>query len=200
MEKEFFFKIVSQKVSPDNENTEQLSSIVDEFPYFQVAKVLFLKNLKETSHPDFDTALKKTAVSVPDRKKLYRFLNTRQPVVIVDAGVSDEDGTHTEVDAKNSDENQSKNSLIEKFLSTDIGRISRNPETEEDEQDVENEVVKKSVEEDNEIVTETLATIYLQQKKYDKALHAFRKLSLKYPEKSVYFASRIKEIEELKNI
>ena len=106
----------------------------------------------------------------------------------------------TEVDAGNNEEFRSKNSLIDKFLSSDIGRISRNPETEEDEQDVENEVVKKSVEEDNEIVTETLATIYLQQKKYDKALNAFQKLSLIYPEKSVYFASRIKEIEELKNI
>ena len=60
-------------------------------------------------------------------------------------------------------------------------------------------VAEKSVQENEEIITETLANIYLQQKNYKKALDAFEKLSLKYPEKSVYFASRIKEIEEIKN-
>ena len=65
---------------------------------------------------------------------------------------------------------------------------------------MENEIESNSVKENEEVVTETLAVIYLQQKKYDKALNAFQKLSLKYPEKSVYFASRIKEIESLKNI
>jgi len=57
-------------------------------------------------------------------------------------------------------------------------------------------VLKNSVAEPDEMVTETLAMIYFQQKKYDKALEAFQKLSLKYPEKSAYFASRIEEIEK----
>lgn len=48
---------------------------------------------------------------------------------------------------------------------------------------------KKSIEEDNTLVTETLAHIYLQQGEYDKAISAFDKLSLKYPEKSSYFAA-----------
>ena len=55
------------------------------------------------------------------------------------------------------------------------------------------------MEENDEIITETLASIYTQQKNYDKALIAYQKLSLKYPEKNIYFASRIKEIEVLKN-
>ena len=49
-------------------------------------------------------------------------------------------------------------------------------------------------------ITETLANIYLEQKKYDKALEAFKKLGLKYPEKNSYFATRIEEILKLKNI
>ena len=49
------------------------------------------------------------------------------------------------------------------------------------------------------VITETLASIYFQQKNFDKALDAYKKLSLKYPEKSVYFAGRIEEIELLKN-
>ena len=199
MNKELFFEVVNQEVSINDEHTEGLRMIVDDFPYFQVAQILYLKSLKETSHPHFETLLKKVAISVPDRKKLYYFLNSK-PEVVTDEENGSEEDKQTGFDLEYDEEFQSKDSLIDKFLSSNIGRISRDPEQEEDEQDAENEAIKRSVEEDDEIVTETLATIYLQQKKYDKALNAFRKLSLKYPEKSVYFASRIKEIEDLKNI
>ena len=45
--------------------------------------------------------------------------------------------------------------------------------------------------------TETLAKIYLKQKRYDHALEIFRSLSLKYPEKNVYFADQIRFLEKL---
>lgn len=48
-----------------------------------------------------------------------------------------------------------------------------------------------------ELMTETLATVYLEQKKYKKAIQAYKILSLKYPEKNSFFADRIKGIEEL---
>ncbi|PCJ98783.1 MAG: hypothetical protein COA50_00635 [Flavobacteriaceae bacterium] len=44
----------------------------------------------------------------------------------------------------------------------------------------------------NELMTETLAKVYLEQKKYKKAIQAYKILSLKYPEKSSFFADRIK--------
>lgn len=45
------------------------------------------------------------------------------------------------------------------------------------------------------LVTETLARVYWQQKKYHLALEAYRYLRLEYPEKSAYFARLIKEIQ-----
>jgi len=59
-------------------------------------------------------------------------------------------------------------------------------------------MARKSVEEDLDIVSETLANLYVQQGHYSKAIKAFEQLSLKFPKKNVYFGARIKEIEELK--
>jgi len=45
--------------------------------------------------------------------------------------------------------------------------------------------------------SETLAKIYIKQKKYGKALDIIRKLNLIYPEKSRYFADQIRFLERL---
>lgn len=44
--------------------------------------------------------------------------------------------------------------------------------------------------------TETLAKIYLEQDYKDQAIDIYSKLSLRYPEKSVYFATLIDEIKQ----
>jgi len=47
------------------------------------------------------------------------------------------------------------------------------------------------------LMTETLARVYLEQKKYTKAIQAYQILILKYPEKSAFFADRILEVKNL---
>ena len=47
------------------------------------------------------------------------------------------------------------------------------------------------------LMTETLAHVYLEQKKYDQAITAFTVLSLKYPEKNSFFANQIEAIKQL---
>lgn len=60
-------------------------------------------------------------------------------------------------------------------------------------------MAKKSVQETNELVTETLAAIYAQQGNLEKAISFYEKLSLKIPEKSAYFAALIKDLKNKLN-
>ncbi|OIQ27963.1 MAG: hypothetical protein BM564_11240 [Bacteroidetes bacterium MedPE-SWsnd-G2] len=51
----------------------------------------------------------------------------------------------------------------------------------------------------DELMTETLARIYLEQKNFDKAIQSYKILSLKYPEKSGFFADQIKAVKQLQD-
>ena len=50
---------------------------------------------------------------------------------------------------------------------------------------------------DDSYFTETLAHVYIRQKRYEKALEIIRSLSLKYPKKNIYFADQIRFLEKL---
>lgn len=57
------------------------------------------------------------------------------------------------------------------------------------------EVARQSIIEDKEIASETLAKILEAQELYEKAINMYKQLSLKYPEKSSFFAAKIKELK-----
>lgn len=56
-------------------------------------------------------------------------------------------------------------------------------------------MARQSVEEDEELVTETLANLYYKQGNHKKAIRAYEKLCLLYPSKMSYFASLIQKIK-----
>ena len=60
-------------------------------------------------------------------------------------------------------------------------------------------MAKKSILEPDDLVTETLASIYAQQGNFKKAISFYQKLSLKFPEKSRYFAALIEELKKKSN-
>ncbi|MDV7187065.1 tetratricopeptide repeat protein [Lutibacter sp. TH_r2] len=92
---------------------------------------------------------------------------------------------------KNTSKIEEKFNLIDKF-------IKANPKIGPADKTLTNSNVTLNHHQENEsLMTETLAKVYLEQKKYDNAIKAYRILCLKYPEKSGFFADRIKAIKIL---
>ena len=84
-----------------------------------------------------------------------------------------------------------KYSLIDKFIEANpkIAPVKKDSPTPAN--------TGKTTTESPGLMTETLARVYLEQKKYTKAIQAYEILILKYPEKITFFADRILEIKNL---
>ncbi|WP_054851883.1 hypothetical protein [Olleya sp. ITB9] len=278
--------------------TNNLETILEEFPYFQSARALFLKGLKNKDSFKYNQALKVTAAYTTDRSILFDFItsevfnqneiseyikqnsayinsldvfaedmtdNTNQsvknalniqiettkqtlnpdlfqpksevktekkPVVeqsktdtidsekveaetILKIGKPlefDRNETHsfnewlslsklkpiqretsTPIEDTTNKERAKKFELIDKF-------IIENPKLEAKKTKVSSHnIAKAQMIQPEVLMTETLARIYVEQKNYKKAIQSYKILSLKYPEKSGFFADQIKAIQKLQD-
>jgi hypothetical protein len=84
------------------------------------------------------------------------------------------------------------NNLIQSFINDDPGVIRADKQTQ-----LKGDVSLNSIREHDGFITDTLAKIYVKQGLYAKAIYAYEKLSLKYPEKSAYFAAQIEKIRNI---
>lgn len=90
-----------------------------------------------------------------------------------------------------SSEKMEKKKLIDKIIESDPGKIRMN----KDKFYTATQDAKQSLLENEHLVTETLAKIYALQGNISKAIRAYEILSLKFPQKSAYFASLIEKLK-----
>lgn len=266
----------------------ELEAWAGRFPYFQTVQLLYLKNLAILRDPRLESEIEKTAVALPDRRKLFYYLEGDRyglepaPAPASETAPADAPGSFSLIDAflatcpgekegagavlfqpsvssdylywslssagkprteetdgtvadkpgelptrpeetsgedspdesfediREPSENTREPSedkgmeLIDNFLRDEeergsAGRLAR--AAKEASQPASS--VMKPPEEahlkslDDSYFTETLARIYVKQKRYEKALQIIKNLSLKYPEKNVYFADQIRFLEKL---
>ena len=193
------------------------------FPYFTSMQLLFAKGLYNTDSISYNRQLRKAAAYASDRKLLFRLIteNVKEVEQIPKIKIEKKEKIQTPekeleigkpleftekethsfsewlalTKTKKIDRTKGKEeNLIYKFVETEP-RISK-PKREEFFSPVQS--AKESLIENDEIVTETLARVYLEQAHYDKAIAAYEKLSLKFPQKSSFFANQIKLIYDLK--
>lgn len=96
--------------------------------------------------------------------------------------------------AKKPGKKLSKAEIIDKF-------IAENPSISRPKQEFFNPIsaAQESVIDQENIVSETLASIYEQQGYFEKAISIYEKLKLKHPEKSIIFAARIEVLKSKLN-
>jgi hypothetical protein len=305
MDQTSFTYLLQQPQTISHEQTMAIKTIIDKFPYFQSARAIYLKGLKNQNSLDYNQTLKKTAAYTTDRSILFDFITSENFIqneiskyikknilplseIEVDAedisvnkkvtiddklkqqiqdttGVLDpalfepkEVRPKKEVDLAIKQPENLKN-LIEE-IKTDTPETILNLGTPlpfnkkeahsfnewlkltqfkpiEREAQAENKPAKiktqKSLKKEKKfdlidkfiisnpkinptkplsqkgnlakaqmiqpesLMTETLARIYVEQKNYSKAIQSYKILSLKYPEKSGFFANQIKAVEQL---
>ncbi len=205
-----------------------LKKVVQQFPYFQSARALYLKGLKTSDSFKYNHELKITAAHTTDRTVLFHFIsskdfNASENIHQQIASLSIKDSkyhaletttelhpesplsftpteTHSfgqwlQLSAKKPiirtlEKKERNNTLIDRF-------IQNNPKITPLSKTGTQAPVAVAKISSNELMTETLAKVYLAQHKYENAIQAYSILSLKNPEKSGFFADQIKRIRIL---
>jgi len=203
------------------EDVAAIDSLLLEFPYYQTAQLLLTKGLLNTDSIRYNRQLKKAAAYSLDRKQLFSLIIRnkvgRKSVQMLEKEKTKSIPEELEL-GKPLDFNEGeKHSFSEWLVLSKVKKIERNPSPQQT--DLINQfidknttitkpkkeaffkaidVAKESLVENNELVTPTLAKVYLEQGHYEKAISAYKKLCLQYPEKNSFFANQIKLINKLK--
>ena len=180
-----------------------IDELVSEFPYFQAARAVQLKNHKNLESFQFEKILNETAVHTNDRRILFDFIEYNSLYQNTSKKNSNTEKALEKTKSKTFVNwleqvnlipiDRSNESLtIEKFISKKPKLSIKNIEQPVIQDDKENQEINKEL-----LVTETLAKLYVEQENYDKAIQTYKILILKFPEKNSYFASAIKKIKKL---
>ena len=264
MTREDFYRYIDRPALLTDATLPQLARIVEAFPCFHAARMLYLKNLALVGDLRLKGEIERMAADVPDRARLFLLLSDDErlprptngaatPTATLEPSPADTSPTDTSpadtspadtntstrrtapFDAaastdylrwltadKSTDADESTPSdadipaaepkmrhqdLIDSFIAhgneqIDKRRLQRaitTPQPSEEEEEEPKAPAPKPVETaaDTSYFTETLAHVYIRQKRYAKALEIIRSLSEKHPEKDIYFTDQIRFLEKL---
>ena len=191
--KESLNEIINNFDPNDSVSSSYLKEVLNSYPFFQLASAYYLKSLKEQQKETFEKLLPKTAILTYDRSVLRKWIFSSEELNIDLKNNKEKHSFLDWFDVINDDEENvnEKIDLIDRFIKNSP-KIILNEEFKS-----ENKLIVETKMKD-ELVTETLAKIYISQEKYKKAIKAYEILSLKYPKKSSLFADQIKSIKNLK--
>ena len=189
-----FSKIIEGFDSMDSSKSLELKKILNSYPYFQSASAYYLKTLKAQKKDSYHELLPKTAILTFNRSILRSWLSSDE--------LKDNQGKIKaekysfldwfDIISDDMPKVDEKFDLIDEFIKNSP-KIKINNDYE----------VRSSFKTDqkikDELITETLAKIYVNQEKFNKAIKAYEILSLKYPKKSSFFAEQINDIKKLKS-
>jgi tetratricopeptide (TPR) repeat protein len=222
MNSEQLISLIQNPKDINSQDITALDSLLLEHPYFSGGQLLLAKGLLNTESIRYNRQLKKAAVYSLDRKKLFSLITlnkakqNQKDVPAIKEIVKPEEADLELGKPLEFDENES-HSFSEWMSLTKVKKIDRTPK--EKPSDLIDsfidkkagiskpkkeaffnavDVAKESLIENNDLVTPTLAKVYLEQGHYSKAISAYEKLILKYPEKNSFFANQIKLINKLK--
>ncbi|OPZ96956.1 MAG: hypothetical protein BWY70_01617 [Bacteroidetes bacterium ADurb.Bin408] len=162
-------------------NTALIETLLSEYPYCQSLYLMLLVSFRENKTLGLDSKLALAATYAGDKKMLFKIMHTGIASLIAEKTVNT--GIIT-ADATTSDD------VIDKFIANEPRiEIKKHYISDDD-------LSEKSVEDNFDLVSETLARIYVSQGNLEKAVKTYEKLCLKYPEKSSYFAAEIENIKK----
>ena len=84
MNKSLFYQYLYYPELLDDRSLMEIEKIIIEYPYFQSAHLLHVKNLSNQGNISFDRELKRSAVWITNRKKLFFLLDNRVLLPISD--------------------------------------------------------------------------------------------------------------------
>ena len=176
-----------------------IKKIIKQYPYFQIARIIELIGLKKHNSLRFNKVLRDCAIYSTDRSVLYDIIEHEE--IDLNSKSYDTINVLSSEKTKNSfiewlkitkpvlkKTKNNNETLISNFLKINH-KISPNTSKSNDNLANDFKLSKK------EYMTETLAKIYFEQKKFNEAIKAYEILCLKYPEKISLFADQIKIIK-----
>ena len=197
-------KLISKPYVFSEKEINFLSDLTLSYPYCQNIQILLCKALHDSNSIKFKSQLKKAASHSANRSLLFEILHEKKNKLANKQenkiNFKKNEYSFSEwisiIQIKKIDRSgkKSNNEIINLFLEKKptITKKSKQKFYKASEN------AKKSIQENNEIISETLAKVYIRQEHYEKAISIYQKLSLKYPQKSIYFADQINLINKLK--